>query len=63
MSVSASGQGSRDKIRAPKPKALPAPSSAFQSPSSSQTTEEASKDKVMDPEKDTPDGKPAPRYV
>ncbi|OVA08404.1 SANT/Myb domain [Macleaya cordata] len=63
MSVSASGQGSRDKLRTPKLKSLPAPtSSTFQAPSSTQAAEDASTDTVMDSSKNVPEGKPAPRY-
>ncbi|KAI3987768.1 hypothetical protein MKX01_028502 [Papaver californicum] len=65
MSVSATGEGSRPKgvKAAATPKVPKTPSSIFQSPpSSSQTTDDA-KDKVLDPAKNTPDGKPPPRYA
>ncbi|KAI3905623.1 hypothetical protein MKX01_036532, partial [Papaver californicum] len=66
MSVSSTGEGSRPKgVKAAAatttPKVLKTPAAIFKSPSSSQTTEDL-KDKVLDPTKNTTDGKPPPRY-
>ncbi|KAF8393593.1 hypothetical protein HHK36_021837 [Tetracentron sinense] len=67
MSVSASGQGSREKLRTPKLKALPAPPtvllSNIQSSSATPVAQDASADTVMDDSaKSLLDGKIAPRY-
>ncbi|KAI3943215.1 hypothetical protein MKX01_027513 [Papaver californicum] len=68
MNVSSNGEGSRPKgvkaaaaAAATTPKVPKTPAAIFQSPSSSQTTEDL-KDKVLDPTKNTADGKPPPRY-
>ncbi|KAI3930562.1 hypothetical protein MKX01_037008 [Papaver californicum] len=66
MSVSSTGEGSRTKgvkaaAAATTPKVPKTPAAIFQSPSSSQSTEDL-KDKVLDPTKNTADGKLPPRY-
>ncbi|XP_058068598.1 uncharacterized protein LOC131217663 isoform X1 [Magnolia sinica] len=56
MSVSASGQGSRERSKIPKLKALPG------IPSSGAPTQDASPAAVVDPSKSLQDGKVPPRY-
>ncbi|KAJ4958316.1 hypothetical protein NE237_025427 [Protea cynaroides] len=66
MSVSASGQGSREKLRTPKVKAnldATAPASTVQSSASSvPLSQDAPADNVIDSGRGSQDGKAAPRY-
>lgn len=64
MSVSASGHGSRDKIRTPKIKGLPAtPSSNSQNLTVSALKKDDGAQATVDSTKNSLDGKNPPRYI